>query len=149
MIRPRLRSPWNMDIFELHHYAHLEWSDRSRADVVRDCPPQWVSKVFFSFNFRFLFLMYIRVYFCNNFFFGLKMTILDWKSPSQDWSIIWFYLKNALFYSSILLVFLSDPGKPGVRSLGRDVRHYDTFVKLNWCDSVWWRYQLNTNWQYQ
>ena len=23
-----------------------------------------------------------------------------------------------------------------------------TFVRLNWCDSGWWRYQLNTNWQY-
>ena len=67
-------------------------------------PPSPFEKI--RFNFRFLFLMYIRVYFCNNFFFGLKMTILDWKSPSQDLSIIWFYLKNALFYSSILLVFL-------------------------------------------
>ena len=42
--------------------------------------------------------------------------------------------------------FLSDPGVPGVRSLGPDVRHsYKTFLRLNWCDSGWWRYQLNTN----
>ena len=26
------------------------------------------------------------------------------------------------------------------------VRHWVMFVKLwNWCDSIWWRYQLNTN----
>ena len=23
---------------------------------------------------------------------------------------------------------------------------WDTFLKLNWCDSGWWKYQLNTNW---
>ena len=46
--------------------------------------------------------------------------------------------------------FLSDPGKPGVRSLGPDVRQWVSewvmFLKLNWCHSGWWRYQLNTNW---
>ena len=30
-----------------------------------------------------------------------------------------------------------------------DVRPSDTFVKLNWCDSGWWRYRLSTNWQCQ
>ena len=42
------------------------------------------------------------------------------------------------------IVFLSDPGKPGVRSLGPDVSNKHTFVKLNWCD--WCGYQVNTNW---
>ena len=50
--------------------------------------------------------------------------------------------------------FLSDPGKPGVRSLGPDVcpslsewvSEWDTLLRLNWCDSGWWRYQVNTNW---
>ena len=32
--------------------------------------------------------------------------------------------------------FLSDPGKPD----------WETLCRLNWCDSGWWRYQLNTNW---
>ena len=37
-------------------------------------------------------------------------------------------------------------------SLGSDLwvrfslTHWDTFCKLNWCDSGWWRYQLNTGW---
>ena len=48
------------------------------------------------------------------------------------------------------LPWLSDPGKPGVRSLGPDVRpsvtNYKTLCRLNWCDSGWWGYQLNTNW---
>ena len=26
------------------------------------------------------------------------------------------------------------------------LRQWDTFVKLNWCYSGWWRYQVNTNW---
>ena len=29
-------------------------------------------------------------------------------------------------------------------SLCPSVRKWDTFVRLNWCDSGWWRYQLNT-----
>ena len=45
---------------------------------------------------------------------------------------------------SIYFAFLSDPGKPGVRSLGPDVRHSMMFLKLNWCYSGWWRYQVNT-----
>ena len=24
--------------------------------------------------------------------------------------------------------------------------NWDTFCRLNWCDSGWWRYQLDTNW---
>ena len=37
-------------------------------------------------------------------------------------------------------------------SLGSDLwvrfsqTNWDTLLKLNWCDSSWWRYQLNTNW---
>ena len=31
-------------------------------------------------------------------------------------------------------------------SVRPSVRKWDTFVKLNWCDSGWWRYQVNTNW---
>ena len=49
----------------------------------------------------------------------------------------------------MFLSFLSDPGKPGVRSLGPDVRPSVcpyTLLRLNWCDSGWWRYQVNTNW---
>ena len=44
--------------------------------------------------------------------------------------------------------FLSDPGVPGpiFVSVCPSVRHKLTFVKLNWCDSGWWGYQLNTNW---
>ena len=43
--------------------------------------------------------------------------------------------------------FLSDPGKPaGVRSLGPYVRLSVTFCRLYWCDSGWWRYQLDTDW---
>ena len=26
------------------------------------------------------------------------------------------------------------------------VTNWDTLLKLNWCDSGWWRYQVNTNW---
>ena len=37
-----------------------------------------------------------------------------------------------------------------VRSLCPDVRPdvcpWDTLLRLNWCDSGWWRYQVNTNW---
>ena len=49
----------------------------------------------------------------------------------------------------LLVWFLSYPGKPGVRSLGPDVRpplsEWKTLCRLNWCDSGWWGYQLNTN----
>ena len=37
-------------------------------------------------------------------------------------------------------------------SLGSDIwvwvsqTNWATFCRLNWCDSGWWRYQLNTNW---
>ena len=47
---------------------------------------------------------------------------------------------------ALIILFLSDPGKPGVRSMGRDVPPSHTFSRLNWCDSGWWRYQVNTNW---
>ena len=55
------------------------------------------------------------------------------------------------FRCSAMMVaaFLSDPGKPGVRSMGPDVCPSLTprrCVRLNWCDSGWWGYQLNTNW---
>ena len=30
--------------------------------------------------------------------------------------------------------FLSDPGKPGVRSMGPDVRQWATLLRPNWCD---------------
>ena len=45
--------------------------------------------------------------------------------------------------------FLSDPGVPGVRSMGPVVSHWVSelpLCRLNWCDSGWWRYELNTNW---
>ena len=45
--------------------------------------------------------------------------------------------------------FLSDPGVSGVRSMGPVVSNSltkYTLCKLNWCDSSWWRYKLNTNW---
>ena len=52
--------------------------------------------------------------------------------------------------STLVWPFLLDPGTPGVRSLGPDVRmsvtESNTFVKLNWVDSGWWWYQPNTNW---
>ena len=38
--------------------------------------------------------------------------------------------------------FLSDPGKPGVQSLGPDALQSEMLCRLNWCDSGWWRYQL-------
>ena len=47
------------------------------------------------------------------------------------------------------LHFLSDPGVPGVRSMGPVLSHSQTelpLCRLNWCDSGWWRYQLNTGW---
>ena len=65
-------------------------------------------------------------------------------------------LHNAhLLCMSLMVNFLSDPGVPGVRSMGPVVSNwvseYETFCKLNWCDSGWWRYQRNaprkTNWQ--
>ena len=46
----------------------------------------------------------------------------------------------------ILEIFLSDPGVPGVRSMGPVLSHWVTLCRLNWCDSGWWRYKLNTNW---
>ena len=43
---------------------------------------------------------------------------------------------------------LPDPGVSGVRSMGPGVclslPTYGSFVKLCWCDSDWWWYQLNT-----
>ena len=45
---------------------------------------------------------------------------------------------------------LPDPGVPGVQSMGPGVSNYihsyDTLVKVCWCDSGWWWYQLNTSW---
>ena len=50
-------------------------------------------------------------------------------------------------------IFLSDPGVPGVRSMGPDLSKWlsdsDMLLKLNWCDSGWWRYQLNAKDRYQ
>ena len=34
--------------------------------------------------------------------------------------------------------FLSDPGVPGVRSMGPDLCPSHTICRLNWCDSGWW-----------
>ena len=51
-----------------------------------------------------------------------------------------------LVVSIHFFVFLSDPGIPGVRSMCPSLSNYDTFFRLNWCDSGWWGYQLNTNW---
>ena len=52
-----------------------------------------------------------------------------------------------------IFICLSDLGVPGVRSMGPVVSHSLAalewlFCKLIWfwCDSGWWRYQLNTNW---
>ena len=50
------------------------------------------------------------------------------------------------FCWAFFLLSFSDPGKPGVRSLGPDVTNSKRFVRLNWCDSGWWRYQVNTSW---
>ena len=36
------------------------------------------------------------------------------------------------------VILLSDPGVPGVRSMGPDVTTYNTICRLNWCDSGWW-----------
>ena len=47
-----------------------------------------------------------------------------------------------------LLFFLSDSGIPWVRSMGPSVSD-NTFCRLNWRDSGWWRYQLDTNWYCQ
>ena len=41
--------------------------------------------------------------------------------------------------------FLSDPGVPGVRSMGPSLSNWGRFCRYNWCDSAFWRYQLNTN----
>ena len=45
-----------------------------------------------------------------------------------------------LSVNNLRFKFLSDPGKPGVRSLGPDVRPSDTLLRLYWCDSGWWWY---------
>ena len=67
----------------------------------------------------------------------------------------WYFMKSRfllqfLIYSHNVLVFLSDPGVPGVRSMGpvlwNWLTDWESFCRLNWCDSGWWRYQLNTNW---
>ena len=42
--------------------------------------------------------------------------------------------------------FLPDPGVSGVRSMGPGVPPSKNFVKLCWCDSGSWWYQLNTDW---
>ena len=49
-----------------------------------------------------------------------------------------------LSFFTTLEIFLPDPGVSGVRSMGPGVSNYDTFVKLCWCYSGWWWYQLNT-----
>ena len=51
-----------------------------------------------------------------------------------------------LVTSSINFLYLSDQGKPEVRSLGPLVTESETLLRLNWYYSGWWRYQLNTNW---
>ena len=44
--------------------------------------------------------------------------------------------------------YLPDPGVPGVRSMAQYGSRClsQTFLKLCWCDSSWWWYQLNTSW---
>ena len=50
------------------------------------------------------------------------------------------------FYRKVIAKFKSllDPGKPGVRSMAPGCNS-NTSLRLKWCDSGWWRYQLNTN----
>ena len=69
-----------------------------------------------------------------------------WQEMYADDDALHIYIQRPLFE-----IFIGPrTGKPGVRSLGPSVRLSvrlsKTFVKLNWCDSGWWRYQLNTNW---
>ena len=59
---------------------------------------------------------------------------------------------QGLLFECVLQLSLSLPFYRTHVNLGSDlwvrmsVRLSQTFFRLNWCDSGWWRYQLNTNW---
>ena len=57
-------------------------------------------------------------------------------------SMIWIKIWNIYKYKKLTFcLFLSDPGIPGVRSMGPGVSNSltdKTFCRLNWCESGWW-----------
>ena len=64
-----------------------------------------------------------------------KIRIEIW--PTSD-----FYTGLCDFFRLLLypfVLYLSDPGKPGVRYLGLDVTTSETLLRLYGCDSGWWR----------
>ena len=61
-------------------------------------------------------------------------------------------LNLGLYFCTDFYAYLSDPGEPGVRSMGPGVSnwvHPRGLLRLNWCDSGWWRSQLNALGQFK
>ena len=78
---------------------------------------------------------------------------LDEESFTPKWKfdVLPVRLSILSFSSTFIIInakrFLPDPGVSGVRSMGPGVcLSRRDFVKLCWCDSGWWWYQLNTSW---
>ena len=73
---------------------------------------------------------------------GIDWPTLAWCQFCSTWSI------SVKIFNIEHNRFLTDPGVPGVRSMGpsMSVTHSNTFLKLNRVNSGWWRYQLNSNW---
>ena len=60
-------------------------------------------------------------------------TLLSWKR--DKWH---FPLEGSRKLWTMFLV----PLRPGLPSMGPDVSEWERLLRLNWCDSDWWRYQL-------
>ena len=77
-----------------------------------------------------------------------------WACKSGIWKHVNFKISPQpllLHYLCFLIIchnFLSDPGIPGRICGSESLKQTDskTFCRLNWYDSGWWWYQIDTNW---
>ena len=109
-------SPWNM----FHSKKDKHWKRTKRANIY------WCEHIVFLF-------LVVQ----NN---CLAAAVRNFFSFSDVEHLCLFLLIIHLFKASIYV--------PGVRSMGPVLSNWLSipFCKLNWCDSSWWRYKLNTNW---
>ena len=55
-------------------------------------------------------------------------------------------LKSIVFLFDLSVMQIVAVNCKGGKAISDNIRKY---VRLDWCDSRWWRYQLNTNWWWQ
>ena len=93
-----------------------------------------------------------KVKFCQS-FIGMGMVVLMMEVIVkvihflQFWWGWWMLLAYLFMFLSLFIGPRCPWSDLCVRmSLRQWVSEWDTLLRLNWCDSGWWRYQVNTNW---